>query len=345
VELPQLHHPWLIAVWPGMGHVAINAGIYLLAKLGMNALAEFETPDLFDVDQVEVKDGIIQPVRRPRHRLYVWQDPQQRHDLVVFVGEAQPQWGKFAFCRHLMEMARKLNVERVFTFAAMATQMHPRERSRVFGATTDPAYRDELKQLELHLLQDGHIGGLNGILLAAAAEAQLPGTCLLGEMPHIFAQFPFPKASLAILEVFTTIARLELDLTELQREAERVEEQLGELLERVQEKYRELQGEAEESEELEADEGEEAAEEAAPEAVREAAPESPEDTRRSGEPARRPGRNGQLSPADRQHIEQLFTEAAADRSKAFELKRELDRLGVFKDYEDRFLDLFKKPSA
>jgi hypothetical protein len=26
-----------------------------------------------------------------------------------------------------------------------------------------------------------------------------------------------------------------------------------------------------------------------------------------------------------------------------ELKRELDRLGVYQEYEDRFLDLFKKP--
>jgi proteasome assembly chaperone (PAC2) family protein len=322
-----------------MGHVAINAGIYLLAKLGMNALAEFETPDLFDVEQVEVKEGIIQPVRRPRHRLYVWHDPHQRHDLVVFVGEAQPQWGKYAFCRHLMEMARKLNVERVFTFAAMATQMHPQQSSRVFGATTDPAYRDELKQLELHLLQEGHIGGLNGILLAAAAEAQLPGTCLLGEMPHIFAQFPFPKASLAILEVFATIARLDLDLTELQREAERVEEQLGELLARVEEQYRQLRSEQEEAEEVDHDEEEESAEVA----PAETASESSASSEPRSETSHR--RNGKLSPADRQHIEQLFTEAAMDRSKAFELKRELDRLGVFKDYEDRFLDLFKKPSA
>ncbi|MCS7270615.1 MAG: PAC2 family protein [Gemmataceae bacterium] len=330
MELPQLHHPWLVAVWPGMGHVAINAGIYLLAKLGMNALAEFETPDLFDVDQVEVKDGIIQPIRRPRHRLYVWHDPEQRHDLVVFVGEAQPQWGKYAFCRHLMELARKLNVERVFTFAAMATQMHPQHRSRVFGATTDPAYRDELKQLELHLLNEGHIGGLNGVLLAAAAEAQLPGTCLLGEMPHIFAQFPFPKASLAILEVFATIARLDLDLSELQREAERVEQQLGELLARVEEQYRQLQSN---------DSGEEI------HAEHESA-DTPSSVPRTDESSRHHrGRNGKLSPADREHIEQLFTEAAVDRSKAFELKRELDRLGVFKDYEDRFLDLFKKPSA
>ena len=41
-------------------------------------------------------------------------------------------------------------------------------------------------------------------------------------------------------------------------------------------------------------------------------------------------------------IEQLFEQAGQDRAAAYELKRELDRLGVFKEYEDRFLDLFKK---
>jgi hypothetical protein len=41
-------------------------------------------------------------------------------------------------------------------------------------------------------------------------------------------------------------------------------------------------------------------------------------------------------------IEELFQEAAKDRSKAFELKQELDRLGILKEYEDLFLDLFKK---
>ena len=45
-EPPQLTHPWLVAVWPGMGHVALNAGVYLLAKLGMTAFAEFEVGDL-----------------------------------------------------------------------------------------------------------------------------------------------------------------------------------------------------------------------------------------------------------------------------------------------------------
>jgi len=50
-----------------------------------------------------------------------------------------------------------------------------------------------------------------------------------------------------------------------------------------------------------------------------------------------------IGPEDRDHIEQLFEQAGRDRSNAYELKRELDRLGLYKEYEDRFLDLFKKP--
>lgn len=307
-EKSQLKHPWLVAVWPGMGNVALNAGVYLLAKLDMKLIAEFEATELFDVDHVEVKEGIIQPGRRPRNRLFQWTDPKGKHDLVLFLGEAQPPIGKYPFCRQLIEYARNLGVERVFTFAAMATQMHPEDRSRVFGAATDTDSLQELKRLELEVLEDGHIGGLNGVLLGAATENNLHGACLLGEMPHIFSQLPFPKASLAILEVFTVITGIELDFSELAEQAKVMEQQLGELLSQVQKAY----GQSYPVE----DEGY-----------------RPE----TGEPER-------VGPMDKQRIESLFEQAAKDRSKAFELKQELDRLGIFKEYEDRFLDLFKKSS-
>jgi hypothetical protein len=51
----------------------------------------------------------------------------------------------------------------------------------------------------------------------------------------------------------------------------------------------------------------------------------------------------EIEPEDERRIEQLFRQAQKDRAKAYELKHELDRLGVYRDYEDRFLDLFKKP--
>lgn len=301
----KLTHPWLIAVWPGMGHVALNAGYYLLSKLGMDVAAELEAGELFDIDHVEVKEGLIQPARRPRNRFFVWVDPEGSRDLVVFLGEAQPPLGKYPFCRQLITYARKIGVEKVLTFAAMATRMRPGQRSRVFGAATDEESLQEIKRLELELVNEGQIGGLNGVLLGAAAEAGLPGACLLGEMPHVFTQLPFPKASLAVLEVFTTMSSLEIDFTELAEQAEMVEQQLGQLLSLAEGQDESASGE----EEL---------------------------------PAPQPADDEGLSAEDERRIEGLFEQASRHRSKAFELKRELDRLGVFKDYEDRFLDLFKK---
>src|SRR5262245_27543583 len=112
-ETLELNHPWLIAAWPGMGHVALNAGIYLLAKLDMTVIAELDAGDLFDVDHVEVEEGIIQVGRRPRSRFYLWKDPEKKHDLVVFLGEAQPPAGKYAFCRQIVSFAKELGVDRV----------------------------------------------------------------------------------------------------------------------------------------------------------------------------------------------------------------------------------------
>jgi proteasome assembly chaperone (PAC2) family protein len=307
----KLNKPWLVAVWPGMGHVAISAGYFLVAKLGMHILAEFSAQELFDVEHVEVKGGLIRTGRLPRSRFFVRKDPRGQHDIVVFIGEAQPPKGRYAFCHRLIEFARQLGVERVYTFAAMATPMHPERASRVFGAATDEDRLAELKRLELEILEDGQIGGLNGVLLGAAAEGGLSGACLLGEMPHIFAQLPFPKASLAVLEAFTTLAGIEIDLSELAEQAKEVEHKLGELLEKVEEALEQQQQ-----------------------------PDGPgEDEGSQAENAEDDG----PGPEDLKRIERLFTQAKQDRSKAYELKRELDRLELYKEYEDRFLDIFKKP--
>ncbi len=306
-ENANLNKPWMIAVWPGMGHVAITAGYYLMAKLGMHLLAEFRALDLFDVEYVEVKGGLLRTGRLPRSRLFLWRDPAGGHDIVIFIGEAQPPIGKYAFCHRLIEFARELGVERVVTFAAMATEMRPEHPSRVFGAAADEESLAELKRLEVEILEEGNIGGLNGVLLGVAAESELRGACLLGEIPQVFAQLPFPKASLAVLETFATVAGLELDLAELREQAQAVDGRLEALFAEMERAIGQQEPTADEP------------------------PAAPQEEER------------RLDPEDERRIEELFEKAREDRSKAYELKRELDRLGLFKDYEDRFLDLFKKP--
>lgn len=309
-ETSGLTKPWLVAAWPGMGNVGLNALVYLLAKLDMNLFAELESGDLFDIDDVEVREGLIQNPRRPRNRLFHWKDPAGRHDLLLLLGEAQPPVGKYAFCRQVISQAKEYGVERVITFAAMATSIHPRHPSRVFGAATSAEGRRDLRRLEVELLSEGHVGGLNGVLLGAALEAGLEGGCLLGELPQLLLRMVYPKASRAILEAFTRMTGMDLDFHELDSQVAELDRRLQRVMEEI---------EAPED----SDDFEPGAENGAGQA-----------------PVSAPSKE-RLTEADRVEIEELFGKAAGDRSRAFELKQLLDRLGVFAAYEDRFLDLFR----
>ncbi len=301
-----------------MGNVAVGAAAYLIAKLGAGLIHEIPPEGVFDVQHIEVREGIARAGRVPRSMFFEWRNPKGPHDLLVFIGEAQPPLQGRAFCHRLLDYAQQRGVKRLFTFAALATQLHPSNQPRVFGVTTHAALLDELRRVEAMLLKEGQISGLNGVLLAAGAERHIPGMCLLGELPFFAAGVPNPRASQAVLEAFSTIAGVAVDFTELKQQGDAVEQGLLQMLEKMQEAAQaqgaELNVESANDDDHEEDRG------------------APEDG----------SRPAALDDATRQRIEGLFQAADQDRAKAFALKQELDRLGVFKRFENRFLDLFRK---
>jgi len=317
-ELDNLNSPWLIAAWPGMGNVALAAGSYLVEQLEAEAVGELATREHFEVDHVDVKGGIATAGQMPRSLLFVWRDPNERHDLIIFIGEAQPDSGGHTLARKLLEHAGEWGVERCFTFAAMATQLHPASTPRVFGAATEQSLLGQLEPQGVELLNDGQVSGMNGVVLAAAAEQGIDGVCLLGELPYFAVGVPNPRASHAVLDVFTGLAGVELDFTRLEQQAEEMDDRLSDLLERL-------------------NQGGEGDEEAGGEGFS-----VPEVTQASTFAEQTPAREPSLDAESQQRIERLFQQARKDRSQAHELKKELDRLEVFEQYEDRFLDLFRK---
>lgn len=322
------NRPWLIAAWPGMGNVAIIAAGFLVQKLGMEPAGELPPSGHFDVQEVEVREGIITRPRMPRSVFYKWKKPGgagNGRDLIVFLGEAQPSSGSYAFAHELLEHASKFGVERIVTFASMASQLHPSKDPRVFAVATDKSVLGELDGMDVEELEQGQISGLNGLLLGAGAERELGGICLLGEIPFFAAGVPNPKAARAVLEIFSQLAKLKLDLSELDEHVETVDRALIELLEQM----REQQGE----------EGGIPADIPLPE---EPGEDEEEEEEEKEPPSAAKPKEKQIDPASRQRIRQLFHEAKRDRTKAFQLKEELDRLGVFAEYEDQFLNLFRR---
>lgn len=312
-EDKPLKDPWLVAVWPGMGNVALAAGGYLVNQLDATPDAELAANELFDIEHVEVTDGIADVGRSPRSMFFEIRNPTGDHDLLLFLGEAQPSSRGYYFCHELLNYALKRGVTRLFTFAAMASQLHPNDTPRVFAAATEANLLDELKPVDVELLKEGQISGLNGVMLAAGKKRDIPGICLLGELPYFAVGVPNPRASEAVLEVFAKLAKLDLDMTELHAQAEQMQQHLMDLMEKLSQAAQQ-QSENEESF-------------TTPQFLKEADDESPEP---------------KLDPAAEARIEKLFQKAHHDRARAMELKHELDRLGVFDQYENRFLDLFKK---
>jgi len=318
-ETEPLHDPWLIAAWPGMGSVAMGAGGYLVQKLGAQPIHEFTSYDIFDIQHVEVREGLAQAGQLPRNIFFEWRNPGGRHDLIIFIGEAQPSGGGYALCHKLLDYAEQRGVKRFFTFAAMATQLHPSHTPRVFAVATDPAALEELQGYDVQVLSEGQISGLNGVMLAAGSTRDMRGLCLLGELPFFAVGVPNPAASQAVLDVFAKIAEINLDLSDIAQQAKTVEKGLLKLLQKLKRAVREQTESEEEEDHFDI-----------PDIDEEEPP---------GEPSRQPP---QLDEAARRRIETLFEQAQKDRSHSFRLKEELDRLGAFEQYEDRFLDLFRK---
>jgi uncharacterized protein len=327
----HLTDPWLVAAWPGMGGVALLAGTYLMEKLGAVPVAQVLPDAYFDVTQVKVKDGLVLPTELPRSVFHAWKDPRGRRDLVIFTSDAQPGSAGYAFCEELLGTAQEMGVKRIITFAAMATPSHPMAAPRVFGVATHASIREELRGLGAELLSEGEISGLNGVLLAAGAARGLPGACLLGEFPYFASTVPNPKPAASVLRTFASLADIEVDLSEIDEQASVVEDRLLELLDRLQRSpdppvVNPPPEPWSQAEPLSTSE-ETAAEPAEPEVAIEEEPDDEPD----------------LDLDVVRRIDAMFELAKRNRSKttALELKAELDRHGVFKQYEDRFLDLFR----
>lgn len=316
----DLRSPWLVAVWPGMGGVAHLAGAYLVEKLGARPAGVLEADGHFDLQAIDVAAGLVKPVQLPRGHFFAWRDPRGVRDLLLFVGDQQPQVDGYRYCEALVERAKALGVTRVFTFAAIASEVHPQAEPRVQVAATEAGLLADLRERGAEAMPEGRIAGLNGVLLAAAAARGIEAACLLGEMPFFAAEVPNPKASRAILRLFCVVAGIPLDLSALDAHAELVEGQLVAHLDALQkasetlaERVGQLFGGARPAEaEAEAD-----------------GPEFP-------------APDTGIEPEVEARIEALFRAAGRDRSRARELKALLDEHDLFRRFEDRFLDLFRK---
>lgn len=296
-----LVRPVMIAGWPGMGSVALGAVDYMRRKLGAKKFAEIAVDPMSMLDSVAVNEGLAALPGTPRNVFYYSRSP----DIVIFHGEAQPH-GRAGvdLVKQVIGFAGQLGVSRIYTGAAFPMPVSHRDPPKVFGASNKKELFTSLARFGIEPMEDGHIAGLNGLLVGLADSRTIEAICLLATMPQYAISLPNPKASGSLISVLSAILGLKIDM----RGIEEYSKDMDEKMSMIEDKVKDV---------LVIDD-------------------------HQAQHVQHAGSDRQKVPAyiiDK--IEKLFTEAMSDRSKGLDLKKELDRWDLYRHYEDRFLDLFR----
>jgi len=322
---PKLKNPCLIVAWPGMGEVAFKAATYLIEKLKAQELAEIPPQDFFYLTGSVIEAGILNLPALPYGKFYYWKRPavkrsgatkatsqkNETSDLIIFVSDAQPDLTKAEeYCAIIMKLAKLYKTKMVISFAAMPQPIEHTQNPGVWLAATHKELSEVInKQHAMQLLSEGQISGLNGLFLGMAKREGFNGFCLLGEVPLYTIQVENPRASYAVLEALNKIINLDIDFSDLLEQAHNMEEQINKLLEFLK---------------------------VGPSPIAPIGEEEIEKIKKTLSQLTK------LPVSVKEKIEKLFIEAKTDIAKAHQLKDELDKWNVYREYEDRFLDLFKK---
>lgn len=226
--------PVMIAGWPGMGSVALGVVDYLKRKLDATRFAEIKIDRFAALEGVLVEDGIAKIPEPPRNAFYYAKD----HNIIIFEGEAQLHGSEaIDLLSKTLEVASQFKVPRIYTGAAFPMPVGYKDAGDVYVVANSALLKETFAKSGIKLLEGGHISGLNGLLLGFAAEKNIEAVCLLSTIPQYAVSIPNPKASLAIMNLLSSMLHFDIDLMEINNFIRDMDEKMAVIEDKVKEVF------------------------------------------------------------------------------------------------------------
>jgi proteasome assembly chaperone (PAC2) family protein len=248
----------MLCGWAGIGNVGLAAIGTLRQLLHCSEFGQIEPYEYFEPSKVVVRNGLITQMRFPSTKFYSHRLLDR--DVLLLVGEQQPTDERKAYrmASEVLDVAQEAGCRRIYTSAASVTTIHHKSKPRVWAVPNSPDLLAEVRQYGNTILMseagtvneseddtdapsrasvsgEGLISGLNGVLLGVAKNRGVEAICLMGEVPYYLqaAPWPYPKASISVLEVLGRILRVPLDLSELHEMAGQVDRNIEQVLDEL----------------------------------------------------------------------------------------------------------------
>lgn len=317
----RFNTPTAIMLWPNISPsiTAINTKFH--ERFPFEADPKGVPNDMKGVTCVEIDKGVVRSFVEQAVQRTVWRDPLEEQDLVLITDNSLPASSPattYQECRNILNLVCPVKTNKVVTFASQANS----KLESGFRISVAVALQRDVDGLNsrIDLYQGRRIVGPAGVMLGVAAELDQSAFCIVIEHAPD-SQFVSSAAIKAAMLAFSRITAIEAGRGKMSEQAIRMRKHMKQAAEERNREYQEKQSNSDSSEKENS--------------YFESAQSIEEELRLE---------------ENIQWIEQLFEglndgKDEQDHSRKLFLKSELDRLGLYKQFEHRFLDLWRQRSS
>lgn len=234
----ELRDPIIIAAFGGWNDAADSATTaikFLIDQWRPIKIAEIDSEDFFVFTEtrptIKFVDGIQRTIVWPTNLFLAHVDPEQNRDTILFLGvEPQLKWKTFSDT--FLGVCKRFRASEVVFLGALLADIPHSIAVPISGSSTNPEVMERLHEMDIHTSRYEGPTGMVGILHDACRRSHIPAASFWAAVPHYLAATPNIKVTAALLTYLSTYLSIGLDLSELQSDALRFEEQISALVAR-----------------------------------------------------------------------------------------------------------------
>ncbi len=236
---PELRDPIMIVAFAGWNDAAESATTavkFLIDKWKPTKFAEIDSEDFFVFTEarptVKLVDGLQRTVVWPTNQFYAHTtSDDSTRDVILFLGvEPQLKWKTFS--QTFLEVCRQFKVSEAVFLGALLAEVPHSVAVPMSGTSTTTDVMERLREMAIRNSRYEGPTGMIGVLQDVCRQADIAAASLWAAAPHYLAATPNIKVTAALLSYMNTFLSFGLDLSDIQSDAVRFEEQITSLVAR-----------------------------------------------------------------------------------------------------------------
>jgi proteasome assembly chaperone (PAC2) family protein len=230
----ELHDPVVIAAFGGWSDAADSATTavkFLVDRWKSEKIAEIEAEDFYVFTEtrptVRFGDDMQRTIIWPSNQFLAQHMEDFEHDVILFTGvEPQLKWKMFS--NAFLEVCNHFSASEVIFLGSLLADVPHSVVVPITGSSSDSSMLERLREIDIHSSRYEGPTGMVGVLHEACQRMHIPSATFWAASPHYLAATPNVKVTAALL----THLSLGLDLSKIQSDALRFEEQVTALVAR-----------------------------------------------------------------------------------------------------------------